>query len=561
MSLLIPGPRAPGNDIDVYLQPLIDELKELWEKGVETYDASVKETFQLHASILWTINDFPAYANLSGWSTKGKLACPCCNMDTWSLRLPNGRKHAYMGSRRFLPLDHYWRNNAKAFDGNKEKRPAPKQLSGDDIVEQLQNFNQVQFGKFTRKRKRGEIQLPGNWRKKSIFFELPYWRYLKLRHNLDVMHIEKNVCDNIIGTLMNLEGKTKDNINSRFDLAYMGIRPELHATTIDEDEAKIAGPVQYRWMYPIERYLRRLKSYVGNKAHPEGSIAEAYIAQECLHFCSRLHKEKLKNENSQHVEQRHAKEFYQWFKKHITFLKNVADESINESLFDLACGPDTRVFRYTSYLINGWRFNIKDRDMHLKSQNSGILVKGDNNTGNLDYFGVLTDIVELMYSSGNNVILFKCDWWDVSSRGRGYKEDRYDFFLININRRLNTDEPYVLATQAQQVYYVKDTKDLNWLVVVNTKPRDFYDMPWEVNNEPCQENDEIGLVHELCNEPDDEQAISLDRNDLEQPTVDGSPMVHVENVDNEEESDYETLNLIEDEESDGIHDEYDSDDD
>jgi len=40
-------------------------------------------------------------------------------------------------------------------------------------------------------------------------------------------------------------------------------------------------------MYPIERYLRRLKSYVRNKTRPEGCIAEAYIAQECVHFCSR----------------------------------------------------------------------------------------------------------------------------------------------------------------------------------------------------------------------------------------------------------------------------------
>jgi len=35
---------------------------------------------------------------------------------------------------------------------------------------------------------------------------------------------EKNVCDNIIGILMDLEKKTKDNINFRFDLAHMGIR-------------------------------------------------------------------------------------------------------------------------------------------------------------------------------------------------------------------------------------------------------------------------------------------------------------------------------------------------
>ena len=49
-----------------------------------------------------------------------------------------------------------------------------------------------------------------------------------LRHNLDVMHMEKNVCDSIIGTLLNIEGKTKDNLNSRLDLQAMGIRSQLH---------------------------------------------------------------------------------------------------------------------------------------------------------------------------------------------------------------------------------------------------------------------------------------------------------------------------------------------
>lgn len=82
MTLLIPGPKCPGNDIDVYLQPMIEELKELWEVGFETYDAHAKSNFTLRASVMWTINDFPAYGNLSGWSTKGKLACPCCHKDT-----------------------------------------------------------------------------------------------------------------------------------------------------------------------------------------------------------------------------------------------------------------------------------------------------------------------------------------------------------------------------------------------------------------------------------------------------------------------------------------------
>ena len=42
MSLLIPDLTEIENDIDVYLQPLIKELKELWVSGVETYDISKK---------------------------------------------------------------------------------------------------------------------------------------------------------------------------------------------------------------------------------------------------------------------------------------------------------------------------------------------------------------------------------------------------------------------------------------------------------------------------------------------------------------------------------------
>ena len=48
-----------------------------------------------------------------------------------------------------------------------------------------------------------------------------------IRHNLDVMHIEKNVCDSIIGTLLNIPGKTKDSLASRLDLVEIGVRPEL----------------------------------------------------------------------------------------------------------------------------------------------------------------------------------------------------------------------------------------------------------------------------------------------------------------------------------------------
>ena len=170
LTLLIPGEKAPGNDIDVYLQPLIDELKELWENGVETYDAFAKN-FQMRAAELWTISDFPGYAVLSAWSTKGMLACPNCNDEICSIRLLNGKKQCYMGHRRFLPPDHKWRENKRCFDGRRELRAPPRNISGADVLDQVHDLEHITFGKG---KKQQYDNRQDNWKKRSIFFELPY---------------------------------------------------------------------------------------------------------------------------------------------------------------------------------------------------------------------------------------------------------------------------------------------------------------------------------------------------------------------------------------------------
>ena len=69
-----------------YLAPLVDDLKTLWHEGVPVYDADAKETFTMRAMLLCTLNDFPAYGNLSGYKNKGEKACPICMDDlesTW----------------------------------------------------------------------------------------------------------------------------------------------------------------------------------------------------------------------------------------------------------------------------------------------------------------------------------------------------------------------------------------------------------------------------------------------------------------------------------------------
>ncbi|XP_042404102.1 uncharacterized protein LOC121993927 [Zingiber officinale] len=168
LSLLIPGPTSPGKDMDVFLQPLIEELKQLWE-GVNTRDTMTNDIFLMHSAVLWTINDYPAYALMSGWSTKGYKACPTCNEETPSKGIRN--KIAYIGHRRFLPLNHPMRRS-KQFDGKMETRSPPKELTAKDILAQLEHVHVCLPGKHKQyggiKRKRSPIEL--NWSKKSIFF-------------------------------------------------------------------------------------------------------------------------------------------------------------------------------------------------------------------------------------------------------------------------------------------------------------------------------------------------------------------------------------------------------
>ncbi|XP_025616664.1 uncharacterized protein [Arachis hypogaea] len=231
LSMIILGPKMPGNDIDVYLQPLIDELKELWA-GVDTYDASEKKMFKMRAALMWTISNFPGLGNLSGWNTYGGRACPTCNLDAEAMRLTFSQKWCYMGHRRFLNRDHKYRQDRSRFDGKVDDRSPPTKLTGKDVLRQLEGVP-VSQGKVQvvgGKRRHGQqtvVQDESPWKKRSVFFDLPYWENNELRHNLDVMHIEKNVCDNIVFTMLNESGKSKDHLKAGKDLQLMGIRHDM----------------------------------------------------------------------------------------------------------------------------------------------------------------------------------------------------------------------------------------------------------------------------------------------------------------------------------------------
>ncbi|XP_056697947.1 uncharacterized protein [Spinacia oleracea] len=164
--------------MDDYEARVFDDLKELLEFGLETYDSSSNQRFDMRAALMTTVSDFPAYAMLSGWSTKGYFACPDCHYDTDLERLPCSNKNCYRATRRFLDPGHPWRYNKRNFDGVIEERSEPIPLKGTDVEYVLRDFPN-EFGKNQKKRK-GDEDDPIPWRKMSILFQLPYGSIVRI---------------------------------------------------------------------------------------------------------------------------------------------------------------------------------------------------------------------------------------------------------------------------------------------------------------------------------------------------------------------------------------------
>ena len=121
----------------------------------------------------------------------------------------------------------------KHFDNNVElESTAPLDNSkGKRVFNLVRNLKFV-FGKKTTggKPRKNVTATPGaTFKKKSIFFEyFSYWPELDVRHAIDGMHVQKNVFESLIGTLLDMKTKTKEGLNSRKDMVQLGIKKELH---------------------------------------------------------------------------------------------------------------------------------------------------------------------------------------------------------------------------------------------------------------------------------------------------------------------------------------------
>jgi uncharacterized Zn finger protein (UPF0148 family) len=250
LAILISGPKQPGVDMDVFLEPLLEDMKKLWEEGADMIDASKpvddpEREFKLRAIIIITINDYPALFSLSG-QFKGKLGCVVCIDGTWHVFLPASNKTVYMRHRRFLPAGHKYRLKKmnKYFDNMDESEStAPTGNSKGHRVYKIVENIKFAFGKKTKDGKPRKVVKANEgdtFKKKSLFFQyLAYWPDLDIRHAIDGMHVQKNVFESVGGILLDIKGKTKEGLNSRKDMQHLEIREELHPVLLENGKYRL----------------------------------------------------------------------------------------------------------------------------------------------------------------------------------------------------------------------------------------------------------------------------------------------------------------------------------
>ncbi|XP_074369118.1 uncharacterized protein LOC141709581 [Apium graveolens] len=601
--------------------------------------------------LLWTISDYPTLGNLSGNVIKGYNACTVCVDNTKATRLVHYRKTVVMSHRRWLPRHHPYIKQKTAFDNTVEKDVAPIPLTGEQ---------------------KGEARPV--WKKVSIFFQLEYWKFLPVRHVLDVMHIKKNICEALLGTLLNIPRKTKDGESVRLDMADMGIRTELRPKTpgkkekvplaswnlsnaekkvvcssflqmklldgfcsniknlvnmeklrlggmkshdfhtilhhllpisirsvlqkqvrcaiirfclffkaicskvIDVDklekmqselvetlcqlekhfppsffdvlihlsvhlvrEVKLYGPIFLHWMYPFERYMKAFKGYVRNPAHPEGCIAEAYVAEEaveCLvnfdeatiglpenvrheqngiirplsgatiikpskedlqlaHLCFLQNSNDIRpyfdehmaslmvrypqHENDQvWLKNKQNDQFAELFKKKIATELLQEDNTIGDEIRWIAEGPNKNVPTFSGYRINGVSYSTKDCDDNRLVQCSGVSVVADT---------------LMLVEKDKNVEQTAHTYYGVitSIWKLDYNNFRVPIFRCNwvdINKGVKVDDlGFILVNlnklgfeHVKQVCYIDDPLEKFWSVVLKLPEKNFHDHCDEEND-------------------------------------------------------------------------------
>ncbi|KAG2322926.1 hypothetical protein Bca52824_016139 [Brassica carinata] len=171
---------------------------------------------------------------------------------------------------------------------------------------------------------------------------------------------------------------------------------------------------------------------------------------------------------------------------------------------DIANGPVNKARTWPIYFTRGFLFHTQKQGEGRKTCNFGVSVKGESYTNasdEADYYGILTDIIQIQYEGSVNlkITLFKCKWFDPLI-GRGTRRSNGGIVDVLSSRKYYKYEPFILASQAGQVCYipypyVKKPKQL-WLNVLKVNPRGIISGEYEDKERTLlqQENDDAVLM-------------------------------------------------------------------
>jgi hypothetical protein len=149
LALVILGPKESKKPMNIFLQLLFEELKNLWS-GVDAYESHLKCRFNLRVAYLWSIHDYLGYGKFAGWCVRDRLNYPICMDDYDAYRSEHGKKFTFFDChQRFLPLSHPFRGDRKSFTKGKTVRKGPpKRKLRVDITQMLDDLKESGNGKF-----------------------------------------------------------------------------------------------------------------------------------------------------------------------------------------------------------------------------------------------------------------------------------------------------------------------------------------------------------------------------------------------------------------------------
>ncbi|KAL3633647.1 hypothetical protein CASFOL_022409 [Castilleja foliolosa] len=273
-------------------------------------------------------------------------------------------------------------------------------------------------------------------------------------------------------------------------------------------------------------FLFGLKQSVRNKARSEGSVAEAYIAKECLTFCSMY----LKG-----IETRFNREDR----------NNDIELDDSLSIFSQKCRPvgSTTYMNLSVEELKALTWfvfqNCEEVEPFLKMHKEELVVDGCINLERehkekfsawfKKHLIIVYEIIQLDYVRDRQVILFKCDWFDLGRKKLTRIKKEGNIVSVRVDGKWYEEDSYILADQARQVFYINDPKlGHDWRVVIPVSHRHVYDVSEMINEEV--DDDVLFVKNGVYQENDTNDALevnldeipSLRRNDLDPEDVDVS---------------------------------------